>query len=113
MKDYHAANYVGPNFVVAGAGNISHENLVNAVKKSFGSANPNAPAVRKNSEKPYHTPSCMFMRDDELANLNIGVFFEAPSYTDPDFFAMHVFKNILGEYRADKYTGKHLNSSDR
>ena len=53
------------------------------------------------------------MRDDELANVNIGVFFEAPSYTDPDFFAMQVFKNIMGEYRADKHTGKHLNASDR
>jgi len=28
------------------------------------------------------------MRDDELSNLNIGVFFEAPSWTDPDYFAM-------------------------
>jgi len=28
------------------------------------------------------------MRDDELSNVNIGVFFEAPNYTDPDFFAM-------------------------
>jgi len=28
------------------------------------------------------------MRDDEMANVNIGVFFDAPTYTDPDFFAM-------------------------
>ena len=48
-----------------------------------------------------------------MANVNIGVFFDAPTYTDPDFFAMQLFKNIMGEYRADKYTGAHLNSSDR
>jgi len=31
------------------------------------------------------------MRDDELHNVNVGVFFEAPGWTDPDFFAMHFF----------------------
>jgi len=33
----------------------------------------------------------MHIRDDEMANLNIGVFFEAPSWTDPDYFGMHFF----------------------
>jgi len=28
------------------------------------------------------------MRDDEMHNLNIGVFFNAPSWNDPDFFAL-------------------------
>lgn len=41
------------------------------------------------------------MRDDEMANLNIGVFFEAPSYGESDYFAMKLLKTILGEYRAD------------
>jgi len=53
------------------------------------------------------------MRDDEMANVNVGVFFNAPTYKDPEYFAMHMFKNLLGEYRADKYTGAHLNASDR
>jgi len=88
IKDYHAANYLGPNFVVAAAGSVNHEKLVAAVQKSFGSASSSLPAQRNNSDKPFHTPSTLFMRDDELSNVNIGVFFEAPSYTDPDFFAM-------------------------
>jgi hypothetical protein len=29
----------------------------------------------------------MYMRDDEMANVNIGVFFDAPKFTHPDFFA--------------------------
>ena len=43
---------------------------------------------RKNQEQPYYTPSLMFMRDDELVNVDVGVFFEAPSWKDPDYFAM-------------------------
>ena len=35
----------------------------------------------------------------------------APSWNDPDFFAMHYFTRIIGEYRIDKYTGAHLNTS--
>jgi len=31
LKEYQAANYVGPNFVVAAAGNVNHEKLVAAV----------------------------------------------------------------------------------
>jgi len=28
------------------------------------------------------------MRDDEMTNVNVGVFFKAPSWNDPDYFAM-------------------------
>lgn len=53
------------------------------------------------------------MRDDELTNLNVGVFFEVPKANHPDSIALHFFSRILGEYRADKYTGAHLNSADK
>lgn len=53
------------------------------------------------------------MRDDELANLNVGVFFEAPTWDHPDSLALIFFKNLVGDYRADRYTGAHLNSADR
>lgn len=54
----------------------------------------------------------MYMRDDEMANLNIGVFFAAPTHSDPDFFAMKMLQYVLGEYQANKYTGAHLNSGN-
>lgn len=47
----------------------------------------------------------LYMRDDEMANVNIGVFFAAPTYNDPDYFAFKLLKRIVGEYRADKHTG--------
>lgn len=55
----------------------------------------------------------MSMRDDEQANLNVGVFFDVPSWDSPDCLPLHFFKHIVGDYRADKYTGAHLNNSDR
>lgn len=45
-----------------------------------------------------------------MLNTAFSVAFEAPSWNDPDFFAMNYFKRIIGEYRCDKFTGDHLNS---
>jgi len=55
----------------------------------------------------------MYMRDDEMNNLNAGTFFKAPKFDDPDYFAMLMFQNLLGEYRADQNGGAHLNSAER
>lgn len=55
----------------------------------------------------------MFIRDDEMVNANFGLFFNAPTYKDPEYFAMHFLKALLGEYRADRFTGAHLNHSSR
>jgi len=85
------------------------------VEKHFGNL-PTAPATSleiKNKDKPYFTPSVMMMRDDEMANVNVGVFFEAPSWTHPDYYSFLLFQRILGEYTQDKYTGAHLNTADR
>lgn len=46
-----------------------------------------------------------------MLNTAYSVAFEAPSWNDPDFFAINYFKRIIGEYRCDKYTGIHLNSA--
>eukprot|EP01017_Pseudomicrothorax_dubius_P028600 TRINITY_DN3402_c0_g1_i1.p1 TRINITY_DN3402_c0_g1~~TRINITY_DN3402_c0_g1_i1.p1 ORF type:complete len:519 (+),score=156.42 TRINITY_DN3402_c0_g1_i1:145-1701(+) len=115
IREFHAANYIGPNIVVVGTGNIQHERLVELVEKSFGSAPAQRPSglVIPNTEKPYFTPSVMMVRDDEMANLNVGVFFNAPSWNDPDYYAFLLLQRVLGEYTADKYTGHHLNSADR
>jgi hypothetical protein len=30
----------------------------------------------------------MYIRDDEMANINVGVFFKAPTWNEPEFFAL-------------------------
>jgi len=53
------------------------------------------------------------MRDDELTNIHVGSFFNVPGWDHPDALAIYFFKYILGDYRADKYTGAHLNNARR
>lgn len=88
IKEFHKTHFVGPNFTVSGAGNISHEQLVKLSANAFGKLSSLAPATVPNSEKPFFTPSIMNVRDDEMKNLNIGVFFDAPNASHPDYFAM-------------------------
>jgi len=113
IVDYHKNHYVGPNIVVVGAGDITHEQLAELTEKHFGKLSSQAPAAVKNTDKPYFTPSMMFMRDDEMANINVGVFFEAPGWSHEDYYSFLLFQRLLGEYTSDKYTGAHLNSPDR
>jgi len=115
IKEYHATNYIGPNIVIVGAGDIKHEQLVELTEKAFGALPNQAPTgiETRNTDKPLFTPSHLSMRDDEMHNVNVGVFFEAPSWHDEDYYAMLVYQRILGEYTQDRYTGAHLNSTDR
>lgn len=46
-----------------------------------------------------------------MTNVNVGVFFNAPTWKDPEFFAMKLIQNLIGEFQANKYTGAHLNNS--
>jgi len=33
-----------------------------------------------------------------MANINVGVFFKAPTITDPEYFAMRLIESIMGGY---------------
>jgi len=113
IQNFHRNYYIGPNVAVVGTGDVNHEQLVELANKAFGNLPNSGTGSASNADKPYFTPSLMFMRDDEMANINIGSFFEAPGWTHQDYYAMKLFNNILGEYTSDKYTGHHLNTPDR
>lgn len=108
VRNFHASHYVGDNIVVVGAGNINHEEFVNQVENAFQSLPKLSSSKKKNTERPIYIPALMFIRDDEMVNSNVGVFYDAPSVKDPDFYAFKLLQNIFGDYRIDKHAG-HLN----
>jgi len=48
------------------------------------------------------------IRDDEMINSNVGVFYDAPSVKDQDYYAFLLLKNMFGSYRVDQ-NAEHLN----
>jgi mitochondrial-processing peptidase subunit beta len=51
----------------------------------------------------------MFMRDDELYNAAIGVFYDAPTWKHEDYYAFMLLERMLGQYQLDKNGVAHLN----
>jgi predicted Zn-dependent peptidase len=86
-RDYLSTNFFGDNLVVIGVGNINHEEFVNQVNQSFQNVPKQTANKIKNKERPIYIPALLFIRDDEMVNSNVGVFYDAPSIKDPDYYS--------------------------
>lgn len=112
VQAFHQQNFVGSKMVVSVAG-AEHGPVVEAVQKALGQVASKGVAEENNAHQAEFTPSTMFIRDDEMNNINCGVFFKAPSYESAEYFQLRLLQKMMGEYQADKYTGQWLNSPDR
>ena len=108
LREFHTSNYFGDNIVVVGAGNINHEEFVNQVNQHFTSLPKTTASKIKNKEKAVFNPALLFIRDDEMVNSNVAVFYDAPSIKHPDYYAFLLLQNMFGNFRIDK-NAEHLN----
>lgn len=108
VRNYMSANYYGDNTVVVATGEVNHHQVVEAVEQAFASMPKSTDVAAVNSEKPIYTPSILMMRDDEMINSNVGIFYDAPGAKHEDFYAFLVLKNMFGSYRIDQ-NAEHLN----
>jgi len=108
LRNYHAANYYGDNIVIVGTGDINHEAFVDQVNQHFHTLSKSVEAKATNSEKPIYIPALLFIRDDEMVNSNVGVFYDAPSIKDADYYGFLLLQNMFGNYRIDQHA-EHLN----
>lgn len=54
----------------------------------------------------------MFMRDDEMYNANVGVFYDAPGVKHEDYYSFLLLKHMIGNYDIS-YHAAHLNSMNK
>jgi processing peptidase subunit beta len=108
LRDFHTTHYFGDNIVVVGAGNINHDEFVAQVSASFQSLPKQTAGKILGKERPIYIPALLFIRDDEMVNSNVGVFYDAPSIKDADYYSFLLLQNMFGSYRIDKHAG-HLN----
>ena len=108
VRAFHTTHYFGDNIVVVGAGNINHDEFVAQVSGAFQSLPKQTAGKINNTERPIFIPALLFVRDDEMVNSNVGVFYDAPSIKDPDYYSFLLLQNMFGDYRIDKHAG-HLN----
>jgi len=108
LRQYHTANYFGDNLVVVATGDVNHAQVVEQVEQAFASLPKTSQAAPKNTERPIYTPSILFIRDDEMINSNVGIFYDAPSVKDEDYYSFLLLKHMFGSYRIDQ-NAEHLN----
>lgn len=108
LRNFKAANYYGDNLVVVGTGNINHEEFVAQVNNAFQSVSKVATGSPANMDKAVYVPALMMVRDDEMYNSNVSVFYDAPNAKHEDFYAFLLFKHMFGSYRIDQHA-EHIN----
>lgn len=102
LDQYRGANYFGDNIVVVGTGGIDHDSFVDQVNQSFSSIGQTTSVERPNQEKPIYVPALLMIRDDEMTNANVGVFYDAPGIKDPDYYSFKLLQAMFGSYRIDR-----------
>ena len=112
VRDYYNANYYGDNIVVVATGDVNHDEIVAAVDHHFSSLPKSTDIQAKNSEKPIYIPALLMMRDDEMVNSNVGVFYDAPSVKHEDFHSFVLLQSMFGTYKIDENAG-HLNDTHK
>src|SRR5262249_35707174 len=80
---FHTANYAPANLVIAAAGNVEHNELVDLATKSFGSAN-GQPPQRVITAAPDAAAPIVIERKDELEQAHLIIAAPWPSATSDD-----------------------------
>lgn len=114
VTEHMERTYAGSNVTVVVSGGASHNDVVNSTTKL--NSLPKEPLREMevtSAEKPLLTPSMMVAQDDEMANLNVCVAYEVPSYGHSEFFLMQFFEKMLGDYNANENGIANLNSAER
>jgi len=112
VRNFHANNYYGDNIVVVATGDVNQDDIVEAAEQAFASLPQSVSVETANSNTPVYHPMLMMIRDDEMINTNVGVFYDAPSARDPDYWAFRLFQKMLGNYRIDEHAG-HINDPQK
>jgi predicted Zn-dependent peptidase len=92
LTGYMHHHYAASNIVVAGAGKLEHERIVNLVQEHFGDL-PSLVAPKMTSAR-YQGGEFREHRDLDQVHIVLG--FPSVSYADPDYYATLLLSTLLG-----------------
>lgn len=92
LRGFLSRHYSGPHIVVAAAGNLDHDSLVDLAETHLGRLP--AHAAPRWEAGHYQGGELTELRPVKEAQILLG--FSAPSYADKSFTAAHIFSSILG-----------------
>lgn len=98
LKNYIQTHYTADRFVIAGAGAIQHDQLVDLVKTHFGSlpsgGNKDAAAIQPTK----FVGSDVRIRYDSMSEAHVAIAFQGASWTSEYAFPLMVIQTLLGTW---------------
>ena len=92
LVNYMDAHYSGPSMVLAAAGRIEHDRLVELAERAFAGI---ADAVADRRE-PARYRGGDYREARELEQIHFALGFSGVAHTDPDYFAVQLLTTLLG-----------------
>ena len=92
VADYMRANSGAGRMILAAAGNIEHDAVVDLVQRQFTALPPSRPAP----EDKARYQGGDFREERDLEQVHVVLGFDGVSYDDPDFYAVSVMSTLLG-----------------
>ncbi len=93
--DFHARNFVPRNLVIAAAGNVTHNQLLDLVAQTFG-AQSEATDISSDSARPDVAAPILIERKSELEQAHLLIAAPWPSATAADRYAASMLGTIIG-----------------
>jgi len=103
LQAYISTHYTTANFVIAGAGAVTHNELVGLTEKYFGKLpsepRPSATGIlNKNMEPAIFTGSDKRIRYDSMNEAHVAIAFQGASWTSEYAFPLMVMQSLLGTW---------------
>ncbi|NWR77038.1 MPPB peptidase, partial [Centropus unirufus] len=111
LVEYITTHYKGPRMVLAAAGGVCHDELLDLAKRHFG----NLPSAPEEGLPPL--PPCSFtgseirIRDDKMPLAHLAIAVEAAGWSDPDTIPLMVANTLIGNW--DRSFGGGVNLSSK
>ena len=96
ISDYHAREFTSANLVVAAAGNVQHEALVDLVTKAFKDVGPSKAQLNGHGRTPLPAAPILIEQKKELEQAHLVIATPWPDARSGDRYAASLLASIVG-----------------
>lgn len=96
ISSFHAREFSPGNLVIAAAGNVEHDRLVDLVEKSFGTSNSDADLVNPDGQSPTAAAPILIEQKKELEQAHLILAAPWPDARDEDRYAGSLLASVVG-----------------